>query len=301
VNDLPGEHKYVAGHSLGNTVISSAIIDYNMTTNVDAYIAISAAVPSEAYNGSWNNMGMVNPDVTGLSSANGWTNYDPHLWSAEWYQLFSGDGRSGLTWLNRFGGIQNVQSFYSSGDEVLKKQTNANVVPWPGRTYSWVYQEMSKGGIVGSILTSCSQAGWVSNVGWFTNISTGHGFGISRQLTPDEANAISSTDLITKPFFSPFDDSILMDLANGSDEARKVDVRGEVLGGGIPALSDATGATSVFYGDTDMTTLETPNACPAPYTPYPNNKLWPWLHTSFHDVAYPFTHKLFDNIAGQLH
>jgi hypothetical protein len=159
---------------------------------------------------------------------------------------------------------------------------------------------MGKGGTIGSILTSCSQAGWASNVGWFTNISTGHGGGVSRQLNPDEANAISSTDLMTKPFFSPFDDPTLMDLANGSDEARKVDVRGEVLGGGIPALSDATGATSVFYGDTDMRTLETPNACPSKHTIIPNTSYWQWKHTDFHDVAYPFTYGLFNKIASQL-
>ena len=47
VNALPGQ-KYIAGHSLGNMVVSSAIADWGL--NVNAYFAIDAAVAMEAYN-----------------------------------------------------------------------------------------------------------------------------------------------------------------------------------------------------------------------------------------------------------
>jgi hypothetical protein len=134
VANLPGAHKVVIAHSLGNMVVSSAIVDSGMS--VEKYFAIDAAVAMEAYDGSIKDLGMVNPNAG--YPFQGWPNYDQRLWSTEWYQLFdSVDGRSGLTWRDRFDAIPNLYNFYSSGEEVLENppviRTIWNCVPSASR------------------------------------------------------------------------------------------------------------------------------------------------------------------------
>jgi hypothetical protein len=82
--------------------------------------------------------------------------------------------------------------------------------------------------------------------------------------------------------------------ADGSAEVAKVDVQGAVLGGGTPALSDAAGA---FMGQ-DMMGME--DEWPQARLD-DSSKLNNWLHSDMEIVAYPFTHKLYDSIAGSLH
>ena len=84
VSNLPGVQKHIIAHSLGNMVVSSAIVDSGM--DVEKYFAIDAAVAMEAYDGTICDFGMVNPNSGGAFQ--GWPNYAQRLWSTEWYQLF---------------------------------------------------------------------------------------------------------------------------------------------------------------------------------------------------------------------
>ncbi|ABQ24274.1 transglutaminase domain-containing protein [Geotalea uraniireducens] len=89
---LGGKDVTVAAHSLGNMLVSSAINDWG--ANVSKYFLVNAAVALEAYGDADKDPNMVHPD---------WNDYDQRLLASEWYNLFSvSDGRSKLTWRNRF-------------------------------------------------------------------------------------------------------------------------------------------------------------------------------------------------------
>ena len=302
---LPGQHKYVVAHSLGNIVASSAIVDYGMT--LDDYWVISAAVPSEAYSGTWNDMGMVkNQHEYGFQ---GWTNYESNntnLWPQNWCNLFANtDGRYYLSWVSRFGSIANSHNYYSSGDEVLAVITNAGVPPpLLHHAFAWVNQEMRKGTGLGWVSSSLSQAGWNISRFYCTSVQNGK-WSYWQADSPLQAAAISPSSLMIHPFFKPFNDEALFG-TTGSDEAFKIEVRAAVLAGGLPAVSDGTGAIAVrgLRNPEDMmSTFETPNVYPAPYKKnanYNGTGFWRWLHGSFHEVAYPFDYQLYNSIAAEL-
>ena len=114
VNGLSGS-KTIAGHSLGNGVIASALSDFNM--NANNVCMMDAAFAQECFDGAAddNIMAMV-PDP--------WENYPTNLWASHWHELFgASDARSTLTWRNRFAGAltnnANIYSFYSSTEDVL--------------------------------------------------------------------------------------------------------------------------------------------------------------------------------------
>lgn len=78
--------------------------------------------------------------------------------------------------------------------------------------------------------------------------------------TYTDSSHININDLPANPFFGVFNDSQVTDSSGGSAEAAKLDVRSGILGGGIPALSHATGANSVeAFQDRnfDMMNMET--------------------------------------------
>ncbi len=107
VAGLPGESKYIAAHSLGNMLVSSAIVDKEMS--VSRYFMIDAAVAMEAYNGNAaGESGMLHP---------AWNGYDARLRANEWCNLFPGDERNKLTWKNRFGNIPNAINYFISGSD----------------------------------------------------------------------------------------------------------------------------------------------------------------------------------------
>jgi hypothetical protein len=310
VSGLPGSQKFVIAHSLGNMVVSSAIKDFSL--NVKSYFALDAAMATEAYDGDNSFTDMVNPDTFGMFQ--GWMNYDRCLWASDWHNLFSSsDGRVGLTWTNRFGIIANFYNFYSSGEDVLHNTDGS--YPSPLSVYStheraWVCQEMSKGDALTSLTSSGSQAGWQLNTYWYIPSDPAHPGSNQRARYPWEtilsdhtdSSHINTNDLPANPFFEVFNDSQVMDASAGSAEAAKFDVRADILAGGIPALSHATGANSVgvFHPPNSpdrnidmMQTLE---------TGWPQVRLndsslnTRWLHSDFEEVAYPFVHKLYEQI-----
>ena len=145
VNSLGG-NKTIAGHSLGNGVIVSAIADYGMIVNNACLV--DAAFAQECFDGD------ADDNVNAMRPA-AWQDYPEELWAAHWYERFSNDARTNLTWRNRFvGAIGKVYNFYSSTEDVLGKYdgevpstTLGAVVASGGHflNYVWVYQEKAKG------------------------------------------------------------------------------------------------------------------------------------------------------------
>ena len=297
----------IAGHSLGNMVVSSTIVDYG--ANVDKYFALNVAVAMEAYDGSIQDTTMVNPNAG--NTFQGWPEYDQRLWSTEWYKLFSSsDGRSGLTWRNRFGAIPNLYNFYSSGEEVLANPTNYPNLPMLGNEWAWATQEMRKGtglfDLLGALwfVDAHPEAGWALNTAWYIPSDPAHPGSNLRPRYPYEAttNDISDSALRAAPFFRAFNDGNLTG-TQGSSEATNSEVRAELLGTGIPALSHAAGANSVaVFGDENVKNfnMSRSGSNPGFEAGWPDGRAlqWGtrWLHSDLKNVAYPFTYQLYDKL-----
>lgn len=280
VNSLPGQ-KYIAGHSLGNMVVSSAVVDWGL--NVNAYIMIDAAVAMEAYDaGVGINMNLVPTPF--------WPNYHTNLWASEWFSLFTNDSRTNLTWRGRFGNIPNAYNYYSSTENVLADADaphNVLTISLRARNqqFAWVNQEMLKGSWASAIITVFSE----SEAGW--------GLGNYSHLSLQDANSLTTAQLQTNSVFESFDDTVLYDINNGSAEAAKPAVREKVLADGIPALSNAAGGTflginfGVVNADRNMNSYKGLNM----------NGLWPrsgddWEHSDIVSIAYSFNYAVFNQI-----
>ena len=276
VNALPGQ-KYIAGHSLGNMVVSSASADWGL--NANTYFAIDAAVAMEAYNASASdNLNLVPPPY--------WINYSNRLWASKWYQLFdSSDARSTLTWSNRFGNIPNAYNYYSSTEDVLK-DADGTLHSITSSQFAWVNQEMRKGSFLVGLVAN-DEAGW----GF-------HSLGLDgySNYTIEQANNIPDSQLRTNSFFGHFDDANLYTPGGGTDAAN-YNLRAQILGDGIPALSNPAGANSLgnSFGvpdaDRNMNDFKGLNI----------NGLWPrsgddWQHSDIVNIAYPFNHAVFNQI-----
>jgi hypothetical protein len=134
--------KYVAAHSLGNMVVSSAMVDYGLS--VGRYFMIDAAVAREAYAPA-----AVASDQAKMREPS-WQSIDPTFWSPCFYTLFAtGDARRDLTWTGRFQGISNVYQFYSTGEDVLETNPDGAKPSLAGDVFknrkAWIAQEMNKG------------------------------------------------------------------------------------------------------------------------------------------------------------
>ena len=133
---LPGR-KVVLAHSLGNMLVSSAIKDHGLA-DYDRYYMLNAAVPMEAYDGGESAAAMVDHD---------WRRVTNSVYSANWHRLFEDkDGRSALTWSDRFSEIANAVNCYSESEDTLG---NADLNEWlAGKLYRrkfWAIQEALKG------------------------------------------------------------------------------------------------------------------------------------------------------------
>jgi hypothetical protein len=118
-------------------------------------------------------------------------------------------------------------------------------------------------------------------------------------MPAQNANALTTDQLKTNTFFTPFTDSNLTG-TNGNAEAARYTVRAQVLGAAIPALSLAVGANAfdpiINTNNFDMMTLEDgwPSVRLASRTDLNN-----WYHSDAKNVAYPFTHLLWQQIVNQ--
>ncbi len=275
VNGLPGQ-KYVAGHSLGNMLVSSAIKDYGL--NVNAYFMLDAAVADEAYDSSMKYQDeMRHPD---------WQNYNTNLWATEWYQLFpTNDGRHSLTWRDRFGNISVAYNYYSSTEEVLNNG-DGTLHELLASEWSWVNQEMRKG-VWPLLMPGNNQAGWDFNAA-YTNDDG------SVPLLSAKANLLTTNNIRTNSFFRSFDNADLYG-ANGSSVAQDWRLRTQILAEGIPALSRAVGRNNLDIltdRNADMNGMK--NGWPPQRLN--SDLLDRWLHSDIKDVAYPFTYQVFDDV-----
>ena len=232
--DLPGE-LFVGAHSLGNMLVSSAIVDQRL--EVSRFFMFNAAVPLEAYDADVaTNTLLCPPD---------WAEYNQYLWASDWFDLFpEGDGRYFLKWRGRFAPITNAVNFYSSMENVLANATG--VVPPLGGTRSWVGQEMRKGTTSAAWLPGNCEGGWGFNDEYdiLAGFNPVTGMPFYEHRPPALANTLSEDDLRTTPFFRRFDDSRLWG-DNGSAIALMSSVWRQLLADAIPALSNPAGSNPI--------------------------------------------------------
>jgi hypothetical protein len=309
----------VAAHSLGNIVVSSAIVDHNMS--VSKYMLCDAAVASETY------------DVTISQEANlvteWWSDYSNRTWSANWYQLFNGtgDSRTNLTWRNRFKRVvacTEAWNFYSDGDEVFDLTTSpglftgaigVNVNWWffiPisvnvnvnfGR-YSWQKQEMFKGTRYSD---GWSSFGGTAEAGWgyeSTLTETTYDGESAWEVAPvytnaAGANAASDESLRNNPVFKHSPDWLI-----GTNTLSQGQIN-FMLGMGIPALTPSTGRTQLdssiiptgrqknLNNDVDFK----PNGWPT--AGHSAQDADQWLHNDMKDVGYYYNYTLFDMVVDE--
>ena len=321
---LSGETTVVA-HSLGNMVMLSAIGDCG--ANPNHYFMIDAAVPIEAVQGNAvPDSYLIYPD---------WIPYANRLYASDWWQLFTNDYRSTLTWSNRVGNLGSVDiyNFYSSGEEVLRENTNgappsevgitaANIEYWLQDIYTdnhlsigcygWQWQEMLKGRGGSDTWVGSKHGGWAFNYNYYPS---GH-------MLPGDASLLEDSQLQTNAFFdfsSDYNDGIEtvggtipgtgsdqadMALYGSGGSAYAQANRDRILSDAIPALTLPAGANHVDKfapqnGDDKNFNMQASFETDWPATRLANDREKNnWHHSDFDYVAYPFTHKLFDEIVN---
>ncbi|MDR0534992.1 MAG: alpha/beta hydrolase [Puniceicoccales bacterium] len=286
IANLPGSPKYIAAHSLGNMLVSSAINDHNL--NVEKYFMLNAAVPRISY--EKRDTGTGNAHVPAGSGSDfirmrhpEWAPYSGRLFAGNWWKLFpTSDPRRALTWQGRFANVSNAHNFYSEGEEVLDYMDGLELYPgdgiFPGGERSWVYQEKKKDG-------------------WKFSKKYGDSYGmIHIKLAPGIANAFSDEILRDEPFFLPFPGGFHGAQTSPALAQSQLD---QLLAETIPSLSIAAGREPVeeFKGERNYDMNKSAFKVDWPEermdmddkTRYNN-----WLHSDANDVAYFYTHRLFD-------
>lgn len=300
----------LAGHSLGNAVVGNAIQRGNL--GVQSYLAINAAIPSEAYSSNCSTLTQ-RQNMTELN----WRKYDYNLYASYWNELFpSTDARSKLTWRNQFNKSQKVVSnFYSGGDEVIAKANSvaeASIVKLvfnQGFNFSdnaWKYQELVKGlswyNSVASVFMDRRQAGWAFNDDWWLWADANEGSKV--KYTPSQARTISNSRLINRPFFDYFSEREIQSSQKntGALKASEPRVIYDLLARGIPAMTYATGVTSLndqvkFNYDLELLGRSTTH-WPTAGHEKPSQKQR-WLHSDIKNVALPIIYPTFQMMVSQ--
>jgi hypothetical protein len=301
----------VAAHSLGNMVMLSALNDCtNINFKVNAFFMIDAAVAMESVQTMNYNSHMMYST---------WNMYANRLWASEWWKLFpADDDRSKLTWNGRFGNLRNIDiyNFYSSGEEVLREDDKdppecvkhaviaelVNHSHWGGGVpfgaYAWVWQEKGKGTCFHDWFIGSTHGGWLFPV---------NDYGDPSPVPAPIANNLPDSTLRQTPVFDfgsrfdqiagPFPDLALL----GSDGSVYAQAnRDRILSDAIPALTLPVGANPVpaltaINRNFDMQE-KFENGWPT--ARLQSNEGKKWHHSDFGYVAYPFTHKLFDEIVN---
>ena len=323
VNLINGS-KIIAGHSLGNVVVGSAIENFLM--DVDHYFMINPAVAIEAYDATQlSEENMRHPSWDEFYFGSDYGDENPtyssqegrRLWSSDWFNLFADttDPRSNLTWRGRFASVisnTSVVQFYSTGEEVLKPATEGEpnnlepildylpFVDVPIGSNAWNIQEKTKGtNMFAAVLAGNSSAGWGFNETCDVNNDCAN----NSTLSHTEAQVFfnkTEAELIETSFFDPFDNEGIHDPLLGSGNAQIS--HPHVLAYEIPALSFAAGGASVGRiqenNKFDMNAIR--NGWPLEREEYGDDSGW-W-HSDFKSVAYLYTHKLFDQMVfkGQM-
>lgn len=329
INNLSGETS-IAAHSLGNMVVLSAISDSNAAPA--HYFMIDAAVPMEAVQGStplavdmaystWSNY-----DVRLYASS--WWQLFP---TNDARSTLTWSNR-----LGNLGNVD-IYNFYSLGEEVLREdpddppssilgtvgQEVINAVGfWGGAglpfgTYAWSWQEKGKGADSSDDFIGSSHGGWAFNLFYYTNSSGGPPLD-GTHLDPADALSLTIVQLQTNAFFDfsstyssqlyqqiYLTNSVDLALYGSGGSAYAQANRDRILSDAIPAMTLAVGANHVdkFAPDDDAdqnidmgATFET--GWPLARSSINDPEKFKWHHSDFDYVAYPFTHKLFDEIVN---
>lgn len=308
VNERLGGDNIIAGHSLGNMVVSSGIAEYGLLVN--KYMILNGAVAAEAYDGT------KEQDIRMIHEW--WRDYDERAWSANWYKLFEGreDARKKLRWNDKFADITfgniDIWNFYSEGDEVFELTevhsifTGVFDIKWwfiiPvgvdvdfGR-YAWQKQEIFKGtkyqdGLLG--IGATKYGGW-----GFENVMTGPDedgrYHVEPLFSAEESWELTDAHLRLEPIFRHYPHW----LTDGS-ELSDVEIE-TMLAKGIPALTPAIGRTRISSLDVerqiDINVKDyKPNGWPMRDKPNYDR----WLHSDIKNMAYYYTYKFFDEMVNK--
>ncbi len=340
----------VFAHSLGNMVVSSAIKEGMSVARylmVNAAVAEEAFTPQEAYDGGaayesgvpWRSATKEQmyhpawryPDGAVAPFANA---YQPQLWASEWYKLFApDDGRSTLTWRNRFARVRDLTNitntfvYYAPTDEAFRpflytvdmaandKVYQPNTTDWPGveelfqnafsssntlGAYAFALQELLKGRIwLGD--DDSDSGGWgfnlMDNDYWHYSDPVNQ----KKVLIPSYvANAIPKEQLRTRPFFLMNSDFGF--LYNDPPISVSAPLREELLANEIPALTFAAGHRGVEELSRTLGRNIDIRLTFAVDKPWPQDRLngYEWKHSDIYVVAYPYLSGLYDEWAKRI-
>ena len=332
---LPGE-KILVGHSLGNLVIASAIKDYGL--DYMKFVMLNAAVAREAFDENAYDEDMVDEDWIdekgkvrgggvdvgvggGVGEDVGGDDLTNHLdRAARWYRNFAGkeydpyEYRRKLAWRGRFANLPRTVNFYSQTDNVLLNPDPheedpdqwevddvwdnfcMKVVRTPGRKTGfgfWAFSEKMKGTWIIDVLNEAMtkfldvkesdhmkcEAGWGENPDYDDEIT---------EFVPANTR------------FKPFLDERLktpgmLDILPAETER----VRAQHLGDAIPVESFAAGANPVAtLENVDMTGFIGENPDWPVFEGDSEHKTNEWWHSSFREVAFYHTSKLYASLAA---
>ena len=281
--------KVLLAHSLGNMLVSSAIKDHGLADYAKYYM-LNAAVPMEAYDGGAYAAPMIDHDWRAVSN---------RVYSADWHQIFRvDDGRSRLTWRDRFRGIANAVNCYSTSEDTLG---DAEMDEWllgkRSRKKYWAMQEILKGTeylplAPDSYGLKC-EGGWGYNPHYATNR-----FYVTwpnRRMTARFRKRIASLtdyDLMVHPVFRPFfEDGLFTTNAVSSEQVAPI--RARILADGIPATSFAAGANPL-----DATVIGNINYATCKSGGWPR-KDGSWRHSDIKNIAFRFNWKFFKKLVEE--
>jgi len=330
LNFTQGSSLTVLAHSLGNSVVGSAIANHGL--EVEQYYVINGAIALQAYDSSQTSNSSAHPDMKRNMTEDDWKPFYDHgngeqqrLFASNWHELFaatSADKRNKLTWKDLFAKpelLRVAYNFYSPSDEVVENPDETeefgdfwNLVDaaTAGR-HAWVQQEIAKGGqhALAASAFHDNNGGWRFNNNPSANTPLETGYSKAnltntgwRPYTVAEAAAeITNEDLKVVPYHLPFLYLALYDPAQGSATAGVSTNRYKLLGSGIPATSYAIAANRLDYlGDAGNFNMPADLKSPGGNSSWPvdsrQNNPTDWLHSDFNDVALQFLHPMYQKM-----
>ena len=291
-----GAEVHLIGHSLGNVLISEAIVAHGL--KYARYYMVNAAASKQAYN--------ENEVESNLLVDPAWRAFEKReYWAWGWYKLFDAeDFRSTLHWPGRYASITNNYNVYSSSDDRLK---NLEVSDDKTLLLSsvWVLQERMKG------TWKATAANWVDKINPWVPSTAGivceGGWGFNKGVYPQyydggvltRAAELSREQVIVNPLFTPFKNhdtklNMLDPFENkpGDDYQRRL--RASLLSDAIPATVYAAGANRLASASGNYNLEEA--------IPKKQNKIvWArinnqWLHSDIKNICYILTRKFYEDL-----
>ena len=270
---LPGTARYVAAHSLGNMMVSSAIAEHGLS--VARYFMLNAAVPLEAYDPNAVTAAMRNNMTPG-----DWRPYALRLRAGHWHGLFgTADARHDLTWKGRFAAIANAVNYYSTDEDVLNN-ADGNPKDLLSPDYAWANQETRKG-VWPAFLPGNNEAGWSFNADYDVNNPdyVGGGDPLTLHLTPAKAAQLTDAQLRTAPFFGAFDDMSICT----TNQVLNIPQKNQLLADAIPAESYAAGRNPISnFLNRDMRGMKSGGG--------------KWTHSFLVEAPYAWVYQVFDDM-----